>query len=120
MKDLYGAEAPKTAKSGGKKTVAATSDPLAYRRLVKPLITEKATHLGSENKYVFMVAPDANKISIRRAVEAVYGVKPVKVNLLNVSGKAVTRGRISGRRKDWKKAIVTLKKGESIQVYAGV
>lgn len=120
MKDLYG-DAPvvKTAKAGAKakKTINHT---LTSRVLVKPLITEKATNLGAENKYIFVVSEEANKISVAKAVEATYGVKPLSVNLLNVGGKKVTRGRIKGQRKDWKKAVVTLKKGETIKIYEGV
>ncbi|MCX6795722.1 MAG: 50S ribosomal protein L23 [Candidatus Falkowbacteria bacterium] len=92
----------------------------AYRVLVKPMITEKAAHLGTENKYVFMVSLDSNKIEVAKAVAAVYGVKVDKVNLIRCEGKTVVRGRIKGKRKDFKKAIVTLAKGNSISIYEGV
>ncbi len=118
MKDLYSDSAPAAVKAGkGKETVKSTS---AYRVLVKPMITEKAAHLGTENKYVFMVALDANKIEIAKAVASVYNVKVEKVNLIRCEGKTVTRGRIKGKRKDFKKAIVTLAKGNSISIYEGV
>ena len=73
-----------------------------------------------ENKYFFEVKKDANKIEIAKAINDVYGVKPVSVNIMRVGGKKVRRGRTFGKRKDWKKDIVTLKKGESIKVYEGV
>ncbi len=120
MSELYGDAAPKTTKTSGSKVIKEVSANQAYRLLVKPLITEKATRLSEENKYVFVVALKANKIEIAKAIQAVYGVKPVKVNLSNVSGKKVTRGKIRGQRKDWRKAIVTLPKGQTIKIYEGV
>ena len=103
----------------GKKTVA-TKFAGAHRVLVRPLITEKAANFGVLNKYAFVVTENANKVEIAKAVLAVYGVKPVNVNVVCVKGKVVTRGRIKGRRSDLKKAIVTLKKGDTIQIYEGV
>ncbi|MFA5163371.1 MAG: 50S ribosomal protein L23 [Patescibacteria group bacterium] len=88
--------------------------------LIKPLVTEKATNLSAQNQYVFMVAPRANKIEVAKAVASVYHVKPLGVNLVNVKGKQVTRGRVRGNRKDWKKAIVTLAAGQTIKMYEGV
>ncbi|NIA18342.1 MAG: 50S ribosomal protein L23 [Actinobacteria bacterium] len=92
----------------------------AYKVLVKPLVTEKASVMGTLNKYFFAVAIGANKIEIAKAVQDVYGVKPISVNIIRMQGKSVRHGRTMGKRKDWKKAIVTLKKGESIKVYEGV
>lgn len=92
----------------------------AYEILVKPLITEKATQLGAQNKYVFEVSKSANKIEIAKSINDVYGVKPVSVNILNFDGKRIRRGRTTGRRKDWKKAIVKLPKDKTINVYEGV
>jgi large subunit ribosomal protein L23 len=107
---------PKTEEKGVKKEE--TGD--AYRILIKPLITEKATNLSSENKYVFEVRGKANKLEIKKAIKNVYGVEPINVNIVNVSGKSVRFGRTSGRTKDRKKAIVTLKEGDKIEVYEGV
>jgi large subunit ribosomal protein L23 len=115
MKDLYAEEV-----KGGKKEEKKSSFGRAYRVLVKPMVTEKATNLSSENQYVFMVDIDANKIDVARAIFEVYGVKPVSINMIKSKGKTVRRGRITGRRKDFKKAIVKLKKGETISVYEGV
>ncbi len=92
----------------------------AYRILIKPLVTEKATNLGALNKYIFAVSPKANKIEIAKAVEEVYGIKPIGVNIIKVRGKIVRSGRISGERKDWKKAIVALPEGKTIKIYEGV
>lgn len=92
----------------------------AYWVLVKPLITEKGAYLASANKYIFEVAVCANKIEIKKAIQALYGVSPIKVNIVNSSGKNVRYGRAFGRTKDKKKAIVTLKKGQTIEVYEGV
>jgi len=118
MKDLYAEGAAKISKTKTKVTTPALSS--AYRILVRPLITEKATNLTSENKYIFVVERSVNKIDVAKAIQVIYGVKPLAVNLLNVSGKAVRRGKISGRRKNWRKAIVTLAKGETIKIYEGV
>lgn len=116
MQDLYSQTDNK--KSGAKKTVSKFDR--ADRILVKPLVTEKAANLSTHNKYVFIVDNKANKIEIAKAIKAVYGVKPLDVNVANFSGKQVSRGRIRGKRKDWKKAVITLAKGDSIKVYEGV
>ena len=116
MKDLY-AETPKTATKTKTSVVKYSA---SSHFLVKPLITEKATHLASENKYVFVVSTKANKIEVAKAIQAVYGVKPLDVNIVNMKGKRVARVKIRGQRKDWKKAIVTLAKGEAIKIYEGV
>jgi len=118
MQDLYSTPASSVAKTGKAKEGAKSSS--AYRVLVKPMITEKAAHLGTENKYVFMVSIDANKIEVAKAITSVYGVKVEKVNLIRQQGKAVVRGRVKGKRKDFKKAIVTLSKGSTISIYEGV
>ncbi len=88
--------------------------------IVKPLITEKASYLSPYGQYVFEVAPRANKIEIAKAVEAAYGVKPISVNVIHVRGKNVRYGKTSGTTKNRKKAIVTLKPGDKIEVYEGV
>ncbi len=92
----------------------------AYRVLLKPLITEKATTLSGLNKYVFAVDPSMNKVEVKKAIRSVYNVDPVAVNIANFHGKHVSSGRIHGKRKNWKKAVITLKQGDTIQVYEGV
>lgn len=119
MKDLYGASATTKVKDAKKGNLrAAYGD--AYRILIKPLVTEKVSNLGALNKYVFAVAGGANKIEIAKAVKEIYGVKPVGVNIIKMLGKKARYGKISGKRKDWKKAIVTLPKDETIKIYEGV
>ena len=115
MQEFYGTKETAT----GKKAATSKFNG-AHRVLVRPLITEKAANFGVLNKYAFVVTENSNKVEIAKAVYAVYGVKPVNVNVVCVKGKAVTRGRIKGRRSDLKKAIVTLKKGDTIQIYEGV
>jgi large subunit ribosomal protein L23 len=92
----------------------------AYKVLVKPLITEKATEIGAFNKYVFEVDKNANKIEIAKAINEVYGVKPLDINIIRMKGKKVRYGRTLGKKKDWKKAIVTLEEGKTIKIYEGV
>jgi len=84
--------------------------------LIRPIITEKATFLTRENKYIFAVAPTANKLEIFKAIEQTYKIKPIDVNIINVKGKLVRYGRTSGYTKKWKKAIVTLKPGDKIDL----
>ncbi len=88
--------------------------------LVKPLITEKSSFLSPYGQYVFEVATKTNKIEIAKAIERAYGVKPVSVNIVRVRGKNVRYGKTMGVTKKWKKAIVTLKPGDKIEVYEGV
>lgn len=119
MKNLYGGENKK--KPGTeKKAKKANVQGIAYRVLLKPLVTEKATNASAENKYVFEVSLQANKIETAKSIFEVYGIWPEKVNLVKVKGKQKRYGRFAGKRKDWKKAIVTLPKGESIQIYEGI
>lgn len=78
--------------------------------IIRPWITEKSMAMKEQRKYTFVVHPDANKTEIKKAVEAIFGVKVEKVNTMNVRGKKKRVGIHEGKRPDWKKAIVTLKK----------
>jgi large subunit ribosomal protein L23 len=80
----------------------------------RPLVTEKSTiqREAGTNVIAFEVAPDANKIEVKRAVEELFKVKVQEVRLANVRGKVKRMGRWSGKRRDWKKAYVRLKEGE--------
>lgn len=90
----------------------------SHRVLIRPLLTEKLTGLREKTNTVgFVVHPDANRIQIRLAVEELLKVKVDKVNVMNVQGKIKRLGRFSGRRSDWKKALVTLKEGEKLEMY---
>ena len=93
-----------------------SSDPRSIIR--KVLITEKGTVLREvQHQYFFEVARDANKIEIKRAVEAVFNVKVDSVQTMQVRGKVKRQGRYSGRRNDWKKAIVKLKPDQKIELF---
>ncbi len=92
----------------------------AWKILLSPLVTEKTSMLQGNGHYAFVVARAANKLSVKRAVEKVYGVKPVMVRITNVHGKEVRYGRATGKTAAWKKAVVVLKKGEKIQLFEGV
>ena len=88
-----------------------------YRVIKKPVITEKASDdTIKRNAYHFRVPRDANKVEIRQAVESLFEVKVLGVNTLSVSGKARRRGYVSGKAPDWKKAMVTLAEGQTIDV----
>jgi large subunit ribosomal protein L23 len=90
-----------------------------YSVLKRPLFTEKNDRLKEKfNKFAFEVEVKANKIEVRQAVEQIFGVSVVKVNTMRVHGKVKRRGRSVGRRPDWKKAIVTLKEGDTIPIWS--
>jgi large subunit ribosomal protein L23 len=93
----------------------------AHKTIVRALITEKGTGLKDRgNKYVFQVDTGANKIEIRQAIEKIFNVHVVNVRTMNVPGKEKRMGRHAGYRPDWKKAIVTLKAGEAIELFEQV
>ena len=91
-----------------------------YQTVLSPLVTEKATALSDKNQVVFKVAIDATKPQIRAAIEGLFGVKVLAVNTLVMKGKTKKfRGR-NGRRSDWKKAMVRLAEGQSIDLTTGL
>lgn len=83
----------------------------------RPMITEKTTHSMDKQGYVFQVAPDANRIDIKRAVESIFDVKVKKVNTLWQRGKRKRVGRNIGMTRRFKKAVVTLQPGHKIDVF---
>jgi large subunit ribosomal protein L23 len=87
----------------------------AHRVLVSHHLSEKTNQLSVDGRYVFKISTKANKIEVRKAVEKVYDVHVTSVNIVKVKGKSRRQGRTVGKTSDWKKAIVTLKKGEKIQ-----
>lgn len=92
----------------------------SHQIIHRPLITEKGTDLKDRtNQYLFEVARDANKIEIKRAVESLFRVKVLQVRTLSVKGKKKRVGRFVGRTPSWKKAMATLKTGESIEFFEG-
>jgi large subunit ribosomal protein L23 len=88
--------------------------------IIRPIITEKSVGNAAMSKYTFEVRPDANKIEIRNAIKEIFKVTVLDVNTMNMKGKPRTRhdkkGRHEGHTKDWKKAVVTLKEGERIEI----
>lgn len=110
------APAKKSAPKAAPKKASATDTSV----IVKPLVTEKSAVLASANKYVFVVKKNANRVAVRSAIKALYGVTPESVNVMNVRGKKVRFGRRRGKRSDWKKAVVTLPADKTINVYEGV
>lgn len=91
----------------------------SYQIIQKPIITEKSTRLmDTDNKYIFRVDPRANKMEIGKAVEELFNVKVLSVNTMNVRGKPRRlRYGQEGKRSNWKKAIVQLKEGDSIDLF---
>lgn len=96
-----------------------TIESIAYKTLVEPWITEAATMAAQLNKYIFKVRKDATKDSVRRSVEDLYKVHVLSVRMISIPGKKRVRGRIVGRKPGFKKAVVTVKEGESVDVFGG-
>ncbi len=93
----------------------------SYEVLLSPLLTEKGTLLKEkDNKVLFKVARDANKIEIKKAVEEIFKVKVNRVTTINCKGKKKRLGRYEGKRPDWKKAVVVLKEGEKLDFIDGI
>ncbi|QQR61366.1 50S ribosomal protein L23 [Candidatus Uhrbacteria bacterium] len=93
---------------------------MAIRLLTKPHVSEKAARLADTGTYVFDVPMSAEKVSIRKAVESLYNVHVEGVRIIRVAGKPMRRGKRVSFRRDVKKALVTLKKGETLSLYEGV
>jgi large subunit ribosomal protein L23 len=92
-----------------------------YSVIKRPLITEKSTIARDDaNKYIFEVDRRANKIEIEKAVEKLFKVKVVTVRTMNIEGKKKRTGKVMGKKNDWKKAVVTLAPGQSIEVFEKV
>lgn len=93
--------------------------------IIKPIVTEKMTRISEKyNRFGFRVDPKATKLQIKKAVEQLYGVKVVAVNTMNYSGKNKSRytksGMIEGRTAAYKKALVTVKEGETIDFFSNI
>ena len=98
----------------------ASPRPQDYDVIVSPIITEKATRILENNQVIFKVTPDATKPQIKTAVEALFGVKVVGVNTVNIKGKRKVFKGIKGKRASIRKAMVTLAEGQSIDLSSGV
>ena len=91
-----------------------------FQTVVRPVVTEKTSAAyQARGEYVFQVAPDATKPAIRSAIEKLFGVKVTGVWTMNVRGKMRRMGKTSGTRPNWKKAIVTLREGDKIEIFEG-
>jgi len=94
---------------------------IQYDIIIRPLITEKTSIQKEDfNQVSFEVDQRANRVEIRRAIEKIFNVKVANVRTMHIKGKVKRRGRIEGKRKDWKKAIVKLMPGERIDFFEGV
>ena len=92
-----------------------------YQIIIRPLITEKSMGIKEiSNVVTFEVHPKANKSEIKKAVEKLFDVKVISVNTMNVKGKTKRYRFVMGKKKDWKKAMVKLKPGETIDLFEGV
>ena len=100
--------------------MAAAPKSIHYGRLTAPIITEKTTMISEQNKVVFRVPLDATKPQIKEAVEALFNVNVTGVNTMIIKGKKKFFRGLPGKRSDVKKAIVTLKDGQSIDVTTGL
>jgi large subunit ribosomal protein L23 len=88
--------------------------------LLAPVVSEKSYELLEQRKYAFRVHPDAHKTQIRQAVEELFDVKVVGVNIIKVKSKPKRRGLIKGTRPGWKKAIVQVREGETLPLFEGI
>ena len=87
--------------------------------LIKPVVSEKSYHQIQENRYTFKVHKDAHKTQVRQAVEELFDVTVTSVNIVKMPAKPKRRGMIKGTRPGWKKAIVELKAGDTIEIFEG-
>jgi len=88
---------------------------IAAKILKAPHVTEKAINMGQENKYVFKISPEGNKAEVKKAVSELYGVNVIDVNIINIPKKKRRLGQNQGFKSGYKKAVVTLAKGEKIE-----
>ena len=87
--------------------------------LIEPVVSEKSYHQITENRYTFKVHKDAHKTQIRQAVEEMFDVKVERVNVIKVQAKPKRRGTFRGTRPGWKKAVVQLRAGDTIEIFQG-
>ena len=91
----------------------------ATQVIIRPIVSEKTYVLATAGKYTFRVHDDAHKTQIKQAVEELFDVKVMGVNIIKVQPKPKRRGRILGTKPGWKKAVVQLRKGDSIEIFEG-
>ena len=108
----------KTVKPAVKKVVAKETTKVAPKSVLsRPVISEKAFALQEADKYVFLVTPEANKDLVKKEVEKLFKVDVLAVNIIRIPGKLKRVGKIFGRRKDVKKAVVKIKQGQKIEEF---
>ena len=88
--------------------------------LIRPVVSEKSYVLAANDRYTFRVHPDAHKTQIRQAVEALFDVNVLEVRTMSVKSKPKRRGHTAGRTRQWKKAIVQVRAGQTIPVFQGL
>ena len=114
------AKPEKTKKEAAKRMVAKKDENITHKVLLENLISEKSTELATQSKYVFKVTKQAGKFQIKEAIEGYYGVQVVGVNTIKINPKKRIHGRTVGWKKGYKKAIVTLRSGDTIAAVEGV
>jgi len=119
-KKVETAKTEKIKKEAAKRKVSRKDENIAHKILFENMISEKSTMLAVENKYVFRVDKNAGKFQIKEAVEGYYGVQVVGVNTVKIKPKKRIHGRTIGWKKGFKKAVVTLKEGDTITAVEGV
>jgi large subunit ribosomal protein L23 len=92
----------------------------AHAVLIRPHLSEKTAMQEAHGVYAFVVARNATKIAVKEAVKDIYGVMPAKVRMIHTEGKQTRTGRMTGRRSDWKKALVTVPAGKALHIHEGV
>jgi large subunit ribosomal protein L23 len=95
------------------------TESISYKILIEPWITEEATRIAELNKYIFKVDKNADKKQIKKAIEEVYGVTVISVNTVSIPAKKRMRGAKVGWKSGHKKAIVTVKEGDKIELFEG-
>lgn len=113
-------ESGKISKKEKPSNAASSGESMAYRVLIEPWVTEAATAAMEQNKYIFKVSSEAGKPEIKKSVEEMYKVKVISVRTINIPRKLKNYGRTPGWKSGFKKAIVTLKKGDKIELFEGV
>ncbi len=88
--------------------------------IIRPIVSEKSYDMIEQNRYTFEVAKSSNKTQIAQAITEIFGVTVTKVNTMNVTGKPRRLRYATGKTRDWKKAVVTLKEGDSIDIFPTV
>lgn len=94
----------------------AKSEKFSYEVIKNPHISEKATYLAEQNQYIFEILPNYNKKEVKQAIEGIYGVDVLSVNMVKIPAKKRRLGRTEGFRKAYKKAIVKIKEGQKIEI----